>query len=364
MRVPLDMNESDRSPNDTRDDTAWQAVARLLAGESSPGEAAALRRDLAEHPGRTELVDALDAAISPLRADARAEVDVEAALASVMARRDQPALTVEAGGAARTPVRGISRPQPPVWWRRPGVLRAAAAVLVLLAGALVWRMLSSRGGAAEPVRYATEVGARRELRLADGSRVVLGPASRMTVSGDDGRTVELDGEAYFEVRHDEERPFTVTTPSAVITDLGTAFTVRADSGAGTSVAVTEGVVAVSPPQQLTQPETLRAGDRARILDRRVVVQRRTVSRADVAWTTGRLSFRDAPVPEVVAALKRWYGVTVRVDPSLAGRHLTADFEGQTAEQAIRIVAAALGGELRRGGDTAAVVPRGGGARAP
>ena len=358
------MNESDRAPNEPRDDAAWQAVARLLAGESSPGEAAALRRDLAEHPGRTELVDALDAAISPLRADARTSVDVEAALASVMARGDRPALTVEPGGAAQTPVRGISRPRPPVFWRRPGVLRAAAAVLVLLAGTLVWRILSSLGGAAEPVRYATEVGARRELRLADGSRVVLGPGSRMTVAGEDGRSVELDGEAYFEVTHDEDRPFTVTTPSAVIRDLGTAFTVRADSAAGTSVAVTEGVVAISPPQERTQQETLRAGDRARVHRGRVAVQRRAATRADVAWTTGRLAFRDAPVTEVVAALKRWYGVTLRVDPSLAGRHLTADFEGQTAEQAMRIVAAALGGELRRGGDGAAVVPRGGGARAP
>ncbi|HEU4561288.1 MAG TPA: FecR domain-containing protein [Longimicrobium sp.] len=357
------MNESDRSSDQPRDDAAWQAVARLLAGESSPDESAALRREMAEHPGRAELVNALDGALQPLRADARADVDVAAALASVMARRDRPALTVEPGGAARTPVRGVSR-RPAPWWRSTGTVRAAAAVLVLVMGTLVWRMMGWRSGAAETVRYATEVGARQDLRLPDGSRVVLGPASRMSVAGEDGRSVELDGEAYFEVTHDEDRPFTVTTSSAVIRDLGTAFTVRADSAAGTSVAVTEGVVAVSPPQEGRRGETLRAGDRARVRGSRVAVERRRATRDDVAWTTGRLSFRDAPVPEVVAALRRWYGVNLRVDPSLAGRHLTADFEGQTADQAMRIVAAALGGELRRGGDGAAVVPRGGGARAP
>jgi transmembrane sensor len=359
------MNESDRSPTDPRD-AAWQAVARSLAGQSTPEEARALASELAGHPGRAELVAALDGALAGLRADARPDVDVEAALASVLARRDRPVLTVEAGGAAHAaapPPRGTTDRRAAQWWRAPGVLRAAAAVLVLLGAGVLWRAMSSRPPAAITARYATEVGARKELRLADGSRVVLGPASRLAVSGDDGRTVELAGEAYFQVRHDADRPFTVTTGGATIRDVGTAFTVRADSAEGTTVAVAEGVVAVSTANTAAA-ETLRAGDRARILRARIAVQRRVATQADVGWTTGRLSFRDAPVPEVVAELKRWYGVTLRVDPSLAGRHLTADFEGQTADQAMRIVAAALGGELRRGGDGATVVPRGGGRRAP
>jgi transmembrane sensor len=358
------MNESDLSPTDPRD-AAWQAVARSLAGESSPEEARTLARDLAENPGRAELVAALDGALAGLRADARPGVDVEAALASVMARRDRPVLTVEAGGAAATtspPLRIQPGRSAAPWWRAPGVLRAAAAVLLLLGAGLLWRAMSSRP-TAPTAHYATEVGARRELRLGDGSRVVLGPDSRLAVSGDDGRSVDLTGEAYFQVRHDAARPFTVTTDGATIRDVGTEFTVRADSAAGTTVAVTEGVVAVSVANTAVA-ETLRAGDRARILRARMSVQRRVATQADVAWTTGRLSFRDAPVPEVVAELRRWYGVTLRVDPSLAGRHLTADFEGQTADQAMRVVAAALGGELRRGGDGATVVPRGGVRRAP
>jgi transmembrane sensor len=359
------MNEPDRSPDEIQNDTAWQAVARLLAGETTPAEAAELRREMAEHPGRAELVSALESALEPLRADARPAVDVETALASVMARRDRPVLTVERGGAAAStttappPRAPAARPAP--WWRGSTLLRAAAAVLVLLAGALVWRMMSSRGGT-QTRQYATQVGVRRELQLADGSRVVLGPDSRLAVGGDDGRRVDLAGSAYFQVKHDSDRPFTVSTGDAVITDVGTAFTVRADSAAGTTVAVTEGVVAVALPRG-TQQETLRAGDRARIMARRLAVQRRVAGQADVAWTTGRLAFRDATVAEVVSELRRWYGVTLRIDPSLANRHLTADFTGQTADQAMQIVAAVLGGELRRGAGGGVVVPRGG-ARAP
>jgi len=356
------MNESDRSPDEVQRDAPWQAVARLLAGETTPLEAEELRQEMARHPGRAELVSALDTALQPLSAGAKADVDVEAALASVMARRDGPALTAERGGTAdRPPMRGLAPPRAS-WWRGAGVMRAAAAVLILVAGALVWRMMS-RGGETPVRRYATRVGARQQVRLADGSRVILGPGSHLAVSGDDGRRADLDGSAYFEVTHDAERPFTVTTGDAVITDVGTAFTIRADSAAGTSVAVTEGVVAVAVPGDARQ-DTLRAGDRGRVSGRRLTVQRRAGAAADAAWTTGRLAFRDATVAEVVAELRRWYGVTLRVDPSLANRHLTADFTGQTADQAMRIVAAALGGELRGGGMSATVVPRGGGGRAP
>ncbi|HET7460353.1 MAG TPA: FecR domain-containing protein [Longimicrobium sp.] len=352
------MNESDRRPDAEPDDAAWQQVARLLAGETTPAEADELRGEMARHPGRAELVSALDAALRPLAADARADVDVEAALARVMARRDRPVLTVEPGGAARAPaapMRGLAARRT-AWWAGPGLLRAAAAVLVVVAGALVWRAISSRNGSAVTARYATPVGTTRSMRLADGTVVVLGPASRVEVIGRAGRTVKLDGEAYFQVRHHAERPFTVSTGDAVITDVGTEFNISTDSAAGTAVAVREGVVALGVPGAQLQ-DTLRAGDRGRVMNRRVMVQRGIVTHADVAWASGRLVFRDATVAEVAAGLRRWYGVTLRVDPSLAGRHLTADFTGQTAEQAMQIVAAALGGELRGGGASATVVPR-------
>src|SRR5256885_1096045 len=59
--------------------------------------------------------------------------------------------------------------------------------------------------------YVTAVRERSELRLPDGTRVRLAPASKLRVATDFGverRDVYLDGEAYFEVVHDEMRPFT------------------------------------------------------------------------------------------------------------------------------------------------------------
>ncbi len=354
------MNDPDRTSAPADDDAVWQAVARSLAGEATPDEDAALRRRLDGHPQRAALVAALDGALAGLRAEAAPEVEVEAALASVMARRDRPALTVERGGVADAPPRRPAIAPRPARWRTPAWVRIAA-VLVLVAGAaLLWRALSNRGGPWQ-TQFATGTGMRQEVRLPDGSRVVLGPASRLAVArgyGKPARSVELHGQAYFEVTHDDAHEFSVSTPAARVTDVGTTFSVATDAAAGTRVIVTSGAVAVTPSGRAAT--LLHAGDRAAVVSGTVTVQRGVATAEDVAWTQGRLVFRDATVADVAAELKRWYGVTLRVDdPALAGRHLTADFQGQTADGALRIIAATLGGQLRMRGDTAVIEsPRG------
>ena len=76
--------------------------------------------------------------------------------------------------------------------------------------------------------------------LADGSRVVLGPDSRLTVPADFGsgaRAVELEGDGYFDVRHDAAKPFAVRVGQALVEDVGTTFRVESDDGNATSVSV-------------------------------------------------------------------------------------------------------------------------------
>jgi transmembrane sensor len=128
---------------------------------------------------------------------------------------------------------------------------------------------------------------------------------------------------------------------------------------GARVVVTSGSVSLRAAAG-RDTVVLRAGDRGSVgAAGGPRVERGVAGDDDVAWTRGRLVFRDAPVPEVADALRRWYGITLVVrDPELARRHLTASFGTETADEAVRVVAAALGGALQRRGDTAAVVPAG------
>jgi transmembrane sensor len=237
---------------------------------------------------------------------------------------------------------------------------AAAAAVLLAVGVARTRDAAAPGAARV---YATAVGVRDSVELPDGTRVLLAPASRLVVAAGYGgahRDATLEGAASFVVRHDAARPFTVRAGAALVRDLGTAFAVRTDGAGGAggvTVAVTEGVVALRPATPATAADTgvlLNAGDRG-VLRAGAAAEaaRGAVTADDVAWTRGRLVYRDAPLDELRADLRRWYGVELRVDdPALAGRRLTATFDGEPADRVLDVVATALGAEVERTGGAA------------
>jgi transmembrane sensor len=353
------------------EDADWEALARYLAGESSPEEAAQMRRWLDARPERAELVAAMQRALEPLTESAPSDIDVEGALRRVHARMSADATGAPAARPAVTVVRGDAPRLPPRWhvravpaWQRNG-LRAAAAVLLVAGAAVVWRT-TQPNGASRPAdaarRVATSIGERDSVRLTDGSRIVLGPGSALTIAEGFGATVRdvaLEGEAYFDVVHDGARPFTVHAGPATIVDVGTTFTVRTDSSTGVRVAVTSGVVQLRrSPADSAAGVLLRAGDVGVMSGAEpMVVARGTTSADDSAFATGRLAFHDAPLSEVSAALKRWYGVDLSVsDSSLARRRLTASFEGEPVERVLSVIGLTLGVDIQRNGTTVIVRP--------
>src|SRR3954465_8206659 len=84
------MTNSAPNEGSSIDPVDWDALARYLAGESSPEEAVAMRDWLAARPDRAELVAALDETIEGSLASDPPDADVEAALARVRARLDEP----------------------------------------------------------------------------------------------------------------------------------------------------------------------------------------------------------------------------------------------------------------------------------
>jgi transmembrane sensor len=249
-------------------------------------------------------------------------------------------------------------------------LRAAGVVAIAAGSALLWQ--SARDDRAENAPaieqvYTTAVGQRDSLRLADGTRVLLGPGSRLFVGQGYGRThreVALLGEAYFATQHGGSHPFTVRAGNGLVRDVGTEFAVHSDPGHGVRVVVTSGAVVLrSGNVPADTGVTLRQGDRGLLEPGgRVVAQRGAATEEDLAWTRGRLVFRDAPVAQVRADLRRWYGIELRFDPSLADKHVTTTFEGESPQRVLEVLALILGADVDRRGDTAVLRPRTGEAR--
>ena len=338
-------SKSDHSPD-------WEALARHLAGESSPEESRAVEAVLAERPEDRELLAAVDQAMSALVAEVSAGLDVESALQKVKARRDStgPVLTVHSNRKSPPPVR--------TRWRVAIPAIAAAAVLAM--GVASWLNFGTKPveQAVEPAQrfLATGVGVRDSLLLPDGSRVVLGPLSTVTVAsgyGTTSREVEIRGDAYFDVVHDTAMPFTVHAGSATVQDIGTKFAVHSDGVGGIGVSVAEGSVSLGQLQSDASPVVLKAGDQGSI-DKagKVAARRGAATDDDLAWLNGRLVFREAPLSEVVTQMRRWYGIELQVvDPSLSNRHLTATFSGEPPDRVLEVLRLALGADIERHGDT-------------
>jgi transmembrane sensor len=231
---------------------------------------------------------------------------------------------------------------------------AGVCLAALAGGTAMWRRHATSRDLAGPVRlgaptarteggalYVTAPGQRAEVLLRDGTQVRLAPASRLRVATDYGtgrRDVYLDGEAYFDVTHDEHRPFTVFTANASAQDLGTQFSVRSYPGEGAvEVVVREGAVALSGVGPLE------AGDVGRLTAKgRTDVRRGVDADSALGWLDGRLDFHDAPLAHVLRDVGRWYDVDVSAEPALAALPFTGTLAGGSADAAVELVAATLG----------------------
>jgi len=344
----MNMSNSDRHSADISPDD-WERIARYVTGEAAASEAETTRRWIDADPHRGDVVRLLES-IQANVADDMSDIDVESALAAVKTRMHEPKVlqftprAVDDGHSRRTIY---------------ALARVAAAIVIIVGGVTVWEnMRRSRLESSEHT-YATGIGERRQVVLQDGTKVLLGPTSRLVVPSptDNQRLVTLDGIAYFSVVHDSAHPFTVRAGSISIQDIGTAFTVENDDSAGTRVAVDSGSVAIgAADQNHVRGAVLNARDRASVDAEGVVsVERAAVSDDDLAWTQGRLIFRDAPLVLVGAELYRWYGVRLRVaDSTLANLHLTASFSGEPIDRVLNVIALSLGARIERQANVAAL----------
>ena len=215
---------------------------------------------------------------------------------------DRPEVDVDTD-VERAPVRASRRR---MWPRLPGLAVAASIACAIGLAALGYRLALPPSNL-----YATRVGAMETVSLADGSRLTLNTDSQLRIDMDvrDRRVQLRQGEAFFEVAKDPQRPFVVEAGDKRIIAVGTAFSVRRD-GPDVRVVVTEGRVRIETAGGTTgtaQAPLLGAGMIASPPGDAVLVQNRSPSQIaqNLSWRTGQLVFRDTPMAEAVAEFNRY-----------------------------------------------------------
>jgi len=159
------------------------------------------------------------------------------------------------------------------------------------------------------------------LTLGDGTRVWLNAESSIrypvVFTGSD-RTVEMTGEAYFEVAKNARQPFSVEEKGMTIAVLGTRFNVNGyDDEPFSKTTLVEGKIKVDYEKvgALLEPGTQAAVFRGPNPGNQIPAIK--VGPADVAralsWKNGLFAFSDADLPTVMRQLSRWYNVDVKYE---------------------------------------------------
>ncbi len=186
----------------------------------------------------------------------------------------------------------------------------------------------------------------RDIRLADGSRIILTPRAAVSIrmTSSERRVELIQGEALFEVQHDPSRPFRVTSGDVTVTDIGTVFDVRADNNA-TTVAVREGAVHVTSRGSTAATRDLYAGEWERITGAASNSGKQAPTSVG-AWRDGTLIARDEPIDVLVEALRPWTKTRIILaDRKLANKRVTGTYDLTQPEASLRLIVDAYGGKV-------------------
>jgi transmembrane sensor len=255
-----------------------------------------------------------------------------------------------------TPVFPIRRTKRTVI-RKISVYAAQAAAVFLIA--LVSYLFIFTSQQPEFKTLTAETRLEEPLKLSDGTLVYLNQGSTFNFPEDfrgSSRIVSLEGEAYFEVAHDESKPFIVTTGNLGIKVLGTSFNVNSFAGAERiEVTIKSGRVlfySFDPDNDEILEQIMLIGGEKGIYDK----QTSQLSRAIIensncfAWKSGQLEFHNTPLAEVLEALERTYNLNFNTALDISTYHLTARFDKESAGDVLETLQIIFGFNISRAGN--------------
>ena len=307
----------------------------LTAAEREALDAArpSLERAFEAHPALRDVVRRIRAEADDFEAVWETHV-----AATPPARADRPARRMR-----RSPARRWA-------WRV-----VAATSLVLFAAVVTLLVQRERG----MVTLRTDEGEVRLVEMADGSTARLMGGSELTYADPEKggvftRRARLTGRAFFDIVPDR-RAFTIETPTALTTVLGTTFGVRADD-AETEVVLVTGRVSLAPRAARERFVVLEPGQRSRVAAGALPSTPAPVDLAEALDWTGLFIFRAASLADAVSRLSAHYDVPVTLAPELAADSISGTFgQDQPLEAILRTLAAALAAEVRPTGDSGFVL---------
>jgi ferric-dicitrate binding protein FerR (iron transport regulator) len=229
-----------------------------------------------------------------------------------------------------------------------GFMKIAAMLLLTLgAGLIGYRLTHQKKTIA--ISYSilsAGAGVKKQFLLADGSTVFLNSGSSLKVPSDFGintRSVSLSGEAFFDIKHDAAKPFTITAGKTIVKDLGTSFDVNAYPDENhISIAVASGRVSAAQNNRhgklMVVAASLTRGQQFVYDYGNHNYSIRHIPGNDIAaWKSNRMIFDNASFDEIATIIERWYNVKVSLNGSAGCRRYTISFNNEPIDKVMNVM---------------------------
>lgn len=209
------------------------------------------------------------------------------------------------------------------------------------------------------LQYAEVIAAEKqvinEFTLPDGSVVTLNSNSKLVFPKKfkgDTREVTIEGEAFFDVKSNPEKPFIINAGNAQVKVVGTSFNVSAYPEAElVEVVVETGKVQVISKNSLAFADAneifLIPGEKGTLFNSTSIIEKSENSNPNyLAWKTHDFVFDDIPLDEVFKCLEKTYHVNIMVlEPELNDLKLNAQFDKKSIEFILNVVGLTFNLEL-------------------
>ncbi|MCC8170918.1 MAG: FecR domain-containing protein [Parabacteroides sp.] len=238
-------------------------------------------------------------------------------------------------------------------WRTTYWKYAAVLLLCIVSGwaAVNWGS-RSEPAAPEYTEVTVPNGENRKVVLPDGTQVTLNAGSRLkypSAFAANSRTVEINGEGFFEVARNEKAPFVIHTQAASVQVLGTSFNLQAyDADEQLAVCVKTGKVQVSMPEG----SMYLLPDEEITLDKttREIRKGKENARKATAWLTGTLYFNRTPVKSVARQLERMYDCVIEFRPGVSyEEYVYGEHDNKSLESVLNSIRYATGIQYEKEG---------------
>lgn len=235
------------------------------------------------------------------------------------------------------------------------IFRRAIPLMVMLAMIVVGFFLYQKGKADNIIQYATTQDSVKAISLTDFSQVRLNEASTLKLDADfnkTSRSVNLEGEAFFDVAHNKEKPFVITVKLGSITVLGTQFNVNANAGSDSvTITVKSGKVSFQPNDSKTPFIIVANEELSYSLHTSKALIKPVFGYNAGAWFDKNIKFDATPLSEIIDQLSQIYDIKYTVEnPKLLSCKFSGNFNNANLSEINSILSKTFPVQIVKTGD--------------